>query len=232
MRALGAVMSDLVTFERDDAIGTITLRRPDKFNALDLPMLRALEAALDMAEIADGVRVVLVRGVGKGFCAGGDVDAWSQMSAADFLVQWVRYGHRVFDRLARLRQPTIAVLSEHGWAGVTLERVAEKVGRSRVTLWRQGLTVESLLSSLLDALADDYRDTMWPVLAGSGTGREGLIRTLEALFDVIDRHLPLMLSSDLVFHQEQARNGPVSFLDPFERFLREEDASAPKKEGQ
>jgi hypothetical protein len=41
------------------------------------------------------------------------------------------------------------------------------------------------------------------------------------LFDVIDRHLPLILSSDLVFHQEQARNGPVSFIDPFERFLRE-----------
>jgi AcrR family transcriptional regulator len=120
-----------------------------------------------------------------------------------------------------LRTAAIAVLAEYGWAGVTLERVAEKVGRSRVTLWRQGLTVEALLSSLLDALADDYRDTMWPVLAGSGTGREGLIRTLEALFDVIDRHLPLMLSSDLVFHQEQARNGPVSFLDPFERFLRE-----------
>ncbi|WP_371404893.1 hypothetical protein OHA10_04395 [Kribbella sp. NBC_00662] len=120
-----------------------------------------------------------------------------------------------------LRTAAIAVLAEYGWAGVTLERVAEKVGRSRVTLWRQGLTVEALLNSLLDALADDYRDTMWPVLAGSGTGREGLIRTIEALFDVIDRHLPLMLSSDLVFHQEQARNGPVSFLDPFERFLRE-----------
>ncbi|TDW66021.1 TetR family transcriptional regulator [Kribbella pratensis] len=123
-----------------------------------------------------------------------------------------------------LRTAAIAVLAEHGWAGVTLERVAEKVGRSRVTLWRQGLTVEALLNSLLDALADDYRDTMWPVLAGSGTGREGLIRTIEALFDVIDRHLPLMLSSDLVFHQEQARNGPVSFLDPFERFLRDGEA--------
>ena len=39
-------------------------------------MLRALEAALDEAEAADGVRVVLLCGEGKGFCAGGDVDAW------------------------------------------------------------------------------------------------------------------------------------------------------------
>ncbi|TSE02732.1 enoyl-CoA hydratase/isomerase family protein [Mesorhizobium intechi] len=107
----------LVTFEKDDAIGIVTLRRPEKFNALDIPMLRALEAALDEAELAEGVRVVLLRGEGKGFCAGGDVEAWGAMSAADFQVQWVRYGHRVFDRLARLRQPTIAVLSGHALGG-------------------------------------------------------------------------------------------------------------------
>lgn len=107
----------LVTFEQDGAIGTVTLRRPEKFNALDIPMLRALEVALDEAELAEGVRVVLIRGDGKGFCAGGDVEAWAAMSAADFQVQWVRYGHRVFDRLARLRQPTIAVLSGHALGG-------------------------------------------------------------------------------------------------------------------
>ncbi|MER9868195.1 enoyl-CoA hydratase/isomerase family protein [Mesorhizobium sp. M0136] len=107
----------LVTFETDGAISIVTLRRPEKFNALDIPMLRGLEAALDEAEAADGVRVVLVCGEGKGFCAGGDVEAWAEMSAADFQVQWVRYGHRVFDRLARLRQPTIAVLAGHALGG-------------------------------------------------------------------------------------------------------------------
>ncbi|RWO34539.1 MAG: enoyl-CoA hydratase/isomerase family protein [Mesorhizobium sp.] len=107
----------LVSFETDGDLGIVTLRRPEKFNALDIPMLRALETALETAEAADSVRVVLLCGEGKGFCAGGDVEAWSQMSAADFQVQWVRYGHRVFDRLARLRQPTIAVLSGHALGG-------------------------------------------------------------------------------------------------------------------
>ncbi|MER9179866.1 enoyl-CoA hydratase/isomerase family protein [Mesorhizobium sp. M0767] len=107
----------LVTFETDGAIGIVTLRRPEKFNALDIPMLRALEAALDEAETATGVRVVLVCGEGKGFCAGGDVEAWAEMSAADFQVQWVRYGHRVFDRLAGRRPPTIAVLAGHALGG-------------------------------------------------------------------------------------------------------------------
>jgi enoyl-CoA hydratase/carnithine racemase len=80
-------------------------------------MLRALEAALGAAELASDVRVVLVCGEGKGFCAGGDIEAWAAMSAADFQHQWVRYGHRVFGRLAQLRQPTIAVLSGHALGG-------------------------------------------------------------------------------------------------------------------
>lgn len=107
----------LVTFKQDGPVGVVTLRRPEKFNALDIPMLRALEGALDEAEAVADVRAVLVAGEGKGFCAGGDVEAWSAMNAADFQVQWVRYGHRVFDRLARLRQPTIAVLSGHALGG-------------------------------------------------------------------------------------------------------------------
>ncbi|MGC4025969.1 MAG: enoyl-CoA hydratase/isomerase family protein [Mesorhizobium sp.] len=109
-------MADLVTFEQDGPIGAITLRRPEKFNALDIPMLDALNAALDAAEQSDA-RIVLLRGEGKGFCAGGDVEAWSKLSAADFQIKWVRHGHRVFDRLARLRQPVIAVLSGHALGG-------------------------------------------------------------------------------------------------------------------
>jgi len=110
-------MAELVTFEQDGPIGAITLRRPEKFNALDIPMLDALGAALDVAEQSETVRVVLLRGEGKGFCAGGDVEAWSKLSAVDFQIKWVRYGHRVFDRLARLRQPVIAVLSGHALGG-------------------------------------------------------------------------------------------------------------------
>jgi AcrR family transcriptional regulator len=121
----------------------------------------------------------------------------------------------------KLRQATVAVLAEHGWAGVTLERVAERAGRSRVTLWRQGMTTEVLLNALLDDLADDYQRTFAPVLEAEGTGRELLVQSLAALCDVLDRHIPLVLASDLIFHREQERNGAVSFIDPFERFVRQ-----------
>ncbi|WP_163265729.1 enoyl-CoA hydratase/isomerase family protein [Chelativorans alearense] len=111
-------MSDtLVRLETDGHLGIVTLYRPEKFNALDIPTLEALARRLDEIEAAEKVRVVLICGKGKGFCAGGDVDAWSALSAADFQTKWIRLGNRVFDRLARLRQPTIAVLSGHALGG-------------------------------------------------------------------------------------------------------------------
>lgn len=125
-------MADLVTFEPSGMIGTIALRRPEKFNALDIPMLDALNVALDAAEASDA-RVVLLHGEGKGFCAGGDIGAWAAMSAADFQIKWVRHGHRVFDRLARLRQPTIAVLSGHALGAVSSWRRPAISGSPRST---------------------------------------------------------------------------------------------------
>ena len=50
-------------------------------------------------------------GTGRSFCAGGDITAWSGRSPAEFARHWVRDGHEAFDRLARLRQPVIAVLN-------------------------------------------------------------------------------------------------------------------------
>ena len=66
---------------------------------------------------------------------------------------------------------TEAILSEHGFDGVSLERVAERAERSRVTLWRQGVTKESLITGLLQRLTDDFQQEFWPVLNGSGPAR-------------------------------------------------------------
>ncbi len=123
-----------------------------------------------------------------------------------------------------LRDATIAVLRERGWRGLTLERVAEVAGRARTTLWRQGLRREHLLGALVGELAADFRDTMYPILTAGGTGRERLQRSLEALCDLLDRHLPLMLATDEAFHQYPAPGEPPDYLHPFIRFLREGEA--------
>jgi len=120
-----------------------------------------------------------------------------------------------------LRRATIAVLGERGFSGLTLERVAEVAGRARTTLWRQRLTREDLIGALVRELAEDFRSTMFAVLTSGGTGRERLQRGLEALCDLLDRHLPLMLATDEAFHQETGPGEPPDYLHPFIQFIRE-----------
>jgi AcrR family transcriptional regulator len=129
-----------------------------------------------------------------------------------------------------LRRATIDVLRERGFAGLTLERVAEVGGRARSTLWRQGLTRDALIGALVGELAEDFRGTMYPVLTSAGTGLERLTRGLEALCDLIDRHLPLMLATDEAFHQDTAPGVAADYLHPFIQFLREgaSDGSLPE----
>jgi AcrR family transcriptional regulator len=122
---------------------------------------------------------------------------------------------------AELRRATIEVLRERGWDGLTLERVAEVAGRARSTLWRQGLSRDSLIAALVGELAEDFRSTMYPILMSGGTGRERLTRGLEALCELLDRHLPLMLATDEAFHQSETPDQPPDYLHPFIQFLRE-----------
>jgi AcrR family transcriptional regulator len=122
---------------------------------------------------------------------------------------------------SEVRDATIAVLRERGWDGLTLERVAEVAGRARSTLWRQGLTREVLVQALVGELAADFQAAMYPVLTAGGTGRARLELGLEALCDLVERHLPLMLANDEAFHQDTAPGRPPNYLHPFIRFLRE-----------
>lgn len=129
----------------------------------------------------------------------------------------------------RLVDAAIRVLARDGWNGLTLEQVAEEAGSSRTTLWRQGVTRESLVEGLLGRLSDDYRDAVWPVLTGTGTGAVRLRLALEALCEVVDRNLPLLGASDTAFHEaaETRSPRPTSSVAPIRRLLEDgaEDGS-------
>ena len=58
---------------REGGIATLTLNRPDKRNALDARMVAELQEALAACDLAAEVRMVVLRGAGKDFCAGGDL---------------------------------------------------------------------------------------------------------------------------------------------------------------
>jgi len=102
----------------DGAVATLRLDNPSKLNALTVPMLEALDAHCATLERSPEVRTVIVTGTGdKAFCSGADIAAWGPMAPFDFARHWVREGHRIFDRLARLGKPTVAALNGHAFGG-------------------------------------------------------------------------------------------------------------------
>ena len=101
----------------DGQIARLTLRRPEKLNALDRAMIDGLADAARAIEAARDVRVAILSGEGKAFCAGGDIAAWSGLPALEMWRDWTRAGHRAFEALARLRVPLIAALSGHAFGG-------------------------------------------------------------------------------------------------------------------
>jgi enoyl-CoA hydratase/carnithine racemase len=64
-----------ILYRVEDRILTLTLNRPDKLNAFTATMMHELIDAFDRADADDGVRVVVITGAGRGFCAGADLSA-------------------------------------------------------------------------------------------------------------------------------------------------------------
>jgi enoyl-CoA hydratase len=108
---------DRIRLVLDGPIARLTLRRPDKLNALDRAMIVALAHAAEAIEEARDVRVAILSGEGKAFCAGGDIAAWSDLPPLQMWRDWTRLGHRAFEALARLRVPLVAALTGHAFGG-------------------------------------------------------------------------------------------------------------------
>lgn len=102
---------DPFLLEVSGRVGVLRITREDKRNALDAAMMDMLADLCREIEQRDDIGVLILTGSGRSFCAGGDITAWSGQSPAEFARHWVRDGHEAFDRLARLRQPVIAVLN-------------------------------------------------------------------------------------------------------------------------
>jgi enoyl-CoA hydratase len=64
----------MILSEHRDGLALLTLNRPEKLNAINRPMIEALDAALDAAEADDAVRAIVVTGAGRAFSAGFDLD--------------------------------------------------------------------------------------------------------------------------------------------------------------
>jgi enoyl-CoA hydratase len=102
----------------EDGIATLTLDRPAKLNAIGPDMLAELDRLIAEVDVDPKVRTVIVTGSGdRAFSVGADVNAWTALEPLDMWRSWIRNGHRVLQRLAHLRQPTIAAINGYAFGG-------------------------------------------------------------------------------------------------------------------
>ena len=100
--------------ETHDGIQTITLNRPDKLNAFAGHMRRDLGEMLEHATSDRDVRVVVITGAGRAFCAGGDVAAMEEMMKNDNSEEFVRMlgaARRVVMAIRTMVKPVIASIN-------------------------------------------------------------------------------------------------------------------------
>lgn len=151
-----------ITYDVRDRIATITLNRPDKLNAFTATMARELISAFKAADADDNVRVVILTGAGRGFCAGADLGrGGSTFNATDEKRQAERKDFGTIDgvprdgggavkmTIAACRKPVIvAVNGPAVGIGVTMTlpadvRIAAESARFGFVFARRGIVPEA-----------------------------------------------------------------------------------------
>ena len=94
--------------DRADGLTTLTLNRPGQFNSLSKDMLTALQAELDAIAGNEAVRVVVIAGAGKAFCAGHDLKEMRANHSKEFMQALFRQCGELMLAITRMPQPVIA----------------------------------------------------------------------------------------------------------------------------
>jgi enoyl-CoA hydratase/carnithine racemase len=156
--------------ETADGICTITLDRPAKLNAFTTTMVRELIEAFDASDADDGVRVVIVTGAGRAFCAGADLssggDTFDYHELGD-VREHRDGGGLVALRIFESRKPVIAAINGAAvGVGVTMTlpmdiRVASSAARFGFVFARRGIVPEAASSWFLPRLVGISQAAEW-----------------------------------------------------------------------
>jgi enoyl-CoA hydratase/carnithine racemase len=128
--ATASLADDPALLRIEGPIATITLNRPAAFNSIDLSIARKLEQLAAEVESSDDIRVLVIEGEGRAFCAGGDLGTIGAASATDNIApvvsELLQHYHAFITTLRRM--PKIVLASVHGsaaGAGLSLAFVAD-----------------------------------------------------------------------------------------------------------
>ena len=194
---MAAPTFETLLYDLDDGIATLTLNRPDRLNAFTNQMMLDLIAAFDATDAEDAVKVVIVTGAGRGFCAGADLSSGpgtferANRSAGDDEKAVPRDGGgrvslRIFDSL----KPVIAAVNGPAvGVGVTMQlpmdiRIASTEARFGFVFARRGIAPEACSSWFLPRLVGISTALEWcysgRVFPATEAKERGLVRSIHA----------------------------------------------------
>ena len=196
-----AAMTDAhIATQLDGGTFTITLNRPDRLNAWTAQMADELKAAFDEIDANDAVRVVIVTGAGRGFCAGADLASGG--ATFDYQKRGVtdqtprdnggEFTLRVFD----CKKPVIAAINGPAvGVGATMTlpmdvRLAAEDARMGFVFARRGIIPEACSSWFLPRVVGISRAMEWVstgrVFSAAEGQEAGLIRSLHPQGELLD----------------------------------------------
>ncbi len=191
---------DGLILEKEEHLATLTLNRPNKLNALPMPMRQQLGVALDEVSKDDDVRVLIVTGAGAGFCTGADV----QVQSAQLAEQKTKQSRR-------------AILDPIGSYGVPLAELQKPVIAAI-----NGVAAGSGLSL---AMFCDIRVASDKAKFAAVWVRRGLVPDVGASFFLtrlvgVDKALQLMYTGDVIDAREAERIGLVTRVVPHDSLMK------------
>jgi enoyl-CoA hydratase/carnithine racemase len=163
-----------IQYAVEDRIATITLNRPDHLNAFSSTMLRELLQAIDKVDADDEVRVLVVTGAGRGFCAGADLSSGTGDSFYDSsktIDDFRDGGGFVPLRIFQMKKPVIAAINGPAvGVGITMTlpmdvRIASEKARMGFVFTRRGIAPDACSSWFLPRIVGIGQATEW-VLSG------------------------------------------------------------------
>jgi len=218
-------MNESLQISREGRILHLALNRPDKRNALNMDLCRALVEALDEAEADPTVGAILLSGRGKSFCAGMDLDeALSTAGGADPLHE---IHERVFTAGTRMAKPIVAAVQGAALAGgaglaanchivVAAEDATFGLTEIRIGLW-PFVIFRSVAAAIGERRATELALT--GRIFGAGEAREyglahyvtdsaGLIECARKIAHAAAQASPTAIRSGLTFVREARGKGP------------------------
>ena len=192
---------ETILYAVEDGVATITLNRPDRLNAFTTQMMLDMIAAFDATDADDAVKVVIVTGAGRGFCAGADLsggaETFNYAARGEAARDETKVGDvyrdgggrltlRIFDSL----KPVIAAVNGPAVGiGVTMQlamdiRIASEAARFGFVFARRGIAPEAASSWFLPRLVGISKALEWcysgRVFPAAEALEGGLVRSVHA----------------------------------------------------